>query len=73
MEEAKTIEDLNPIMCEYPFVYKVMTIDSYEEEKAYYGKHLKEYFKGEYLPLWKQRGETHKKYDGSHNWFSKKY
>lgn len=29
---AKTVEQLDPIMQEYPFIYKGMTIEAYHEE-----------------------------------------
>lgn len=59
MEEPKTVEDLMPIMLDYPFVYKGMTIEKYEEEKAYWGKHLDDFRNGSYKPLWVQNGEQH--------------
>lgn len=55
MENKETIDKWNPIMLEYPFVRKGMTVDEYEAEKEYYGKHLKEVRDGTYLPLWKQK------------------
>ena len=64
MEEAKTIESLDPRMWEYPFVYKGMTIEAYTEEKDYYGRNWKSVHDGKYMPLWKQRGENHERFDG---------
>lgn len=64
MEEAnKTIEDLNPALLEYPFIYKKMPIEKYNEEKEYYWKHLDDYHNGKYVPLWKQRKEKHEKFE----------
>lgn len=63
MDEAKTVEDLDSRYVEYPFVYSGMTIEAYNEEKEYYGKHWAEVRKGTYSPLWKQRGEKHEKFD----------
>ena len=64
MEGIKTVEQLEPIMLEYPFLYKGMTIDAYHEEKDYYGEHWSEVHAGTYKPLWKQRGEVHEKFTG---------
>lgn len=64
MGDIKTIEQLDPIMLEYPFLYKGMTIDAYNEEKQYYGDHWSDVHKGKYTPLWKQRGERHDRFKG---------
>lgn len=49
----KTIDDY-PILCEYPFYKKGMTIDEYNSEKEYYDAHIEEVRDGTYVPLWKQ-------------------
>lgn len=55
MEKNKnTIDDWNPILLEYPFVYEGMLEEEYHKEKEYWGNHLKEAREGTYLPLWKQ-------------------
>ncbi|WP_026655329.1 hypothetical protein [Butyrivibrio sp. AE3003] len=61
-KEVQTVEQLDPIMLEYPFIYKGMTIDAYHEEKKYYGEHWSEVHAGTYKPLWKQRGEEHERF-----------
>ena len=43
MDEPKTVEDLDPIMLEYPFIYAGMTIEKYNEEKLYLAHHWQEY------------------------------
>ena len=63
MEEFKTIEDLNPALWEYPFIYKKMPLEKYDEEKEYFFKHLDDYRSGNYIPLWKQRKEAHEKFE----------
>ena len=60
MADYKTVEDLDPRLREYPFVYKGMTIEEYDKEKEYYGKHWSEVHEGKYKPLWVQRGEKHR-------------
>ena len=55
-EQAKTIDDWNPILLEYPFVRKGMTEAEYDTEKAYYlSRPITELKNGEYKPLWKQK------------------
>lgn len=59
MEEPKgTIESLDPILLEYPFVRPGMTIEEYDEEREYYSRHSASDLKSrKYKPLWKQREE----------------
>ena len=49
------IDNWDPIMLEYPFVRKGMTLREYLEEKEYYYQHKSEIKTGEYKPLWKQK------------------
>jgi len=42
-------------MKESPFYYTGMSPDEYETERTYWGKHIKEWTQGKYLPLWKQK------------------
>ncbi len=55
MENKETIDDWDPIMKQYPFVRKGMTVEEYNKEKEYLGHHFKEYKEGKYIPLWKQK------------------
>lgn len=53
----EVIDNWDPILLEgYPFIREGMTRKEYEEEKEYWGKHLKDYKNGTYTPLWKQKG-----------------
>ncbi len=55
VEEKKTIDGLDPIMLEYPFVRQGMTLVEYYNEKEYYFKQKIEDIKSrKYIPLWKQ-------------------
>ncbi|MCR5775475.1 MAG: hypothetical protein K6G42_10365 [Lachnospiraceae bacterium] len=55
-KDNKTIDSLDPVMCDYPFVREGMTLDEYYEEKEYYIKQsVDDLKKGRYVPLWKQR------------------
>lgn len=49
------IDNWDPVMLEYPFVRKGMTLREYFEEKEYYYQHREEVKTGKYEPLWKQR------------------
>ena len=55
--EEETIDDWDPFLLEYPFIRKGMTVSEYEEEKNYWGAHLKEVKEGTYIPLWKQKNK----------------
>lgn len=48
------IDNWNPIMLEYPFVRKGMTLREYLEEKEYYNQHRQDVKDGIYKPLWQQ-------------------
>ena len=55
-EQGKTIESLDPIMLEYPFVREGMSLEEYYEEKEYYFKQTAEDLMNErYVPLWEQK------------------
>jgi hypothetical protein len=54
-KDEEIIDNLNPILLEYPFVRKGMTVSEYEKEKMYWGTHLEEVKAGTYIPLWKQK------------------
>ena len=53
--QQSTIDDWDARLLEYPFVYKGMTVEEYEKEKEYWGKHLEDVKNGTYSPLWKQK------------------
>lgn len=54
-DDLETIDSLDPIMLEYPFVREGMTIDEYYEEKEYYiNQSVDDLKNGRYIPLWKQ-------------------
>ena len=56
MSENNTIDSLDPIMLDYPFVREGMTLDEYYEEKDYYFRQSKDDIKNKkYQPLWKQK------------------
>jgi len=40
---------------ESPYFYDGITLGELEEETVYYAEHYKDYKKGDYIPLWKQR------------------
>lgn len=46
---------------EYPFVKKGMTVGEFREELRYFSEHRDAYKKGNYKPLWKQKGENNGK------------
>lgn len=55
-EQSRTIDNWNPILLEYPFVYKGMTEEEYFKEKEYYLSCPMSALKdGTYKPLWKQQ------------------
>lgn len=57
----KTIDVLDRRMThEMPFIRDdgTMTVKEYFEELEYYGKHIDDYHKGTYKPLWQQRLEA---------------
>lgn len=39
---------------EAPFWRNGMSTEEYEEEREYFNSHLKEFYEGNYVPLWKQ-------------------
>ncbi|MCM1190524.1 MAG: hypothetical protein NC541_14670 [bacterium] len=54
LELDDVIDNWSPLMLEYPFVRKGMTLREYFQEKDYYNQHRQEVKDGTYLPLWKQ-------------------
>lgn len=51
------IDDMDPILWQYPFVRldRTMTMKEFEMERKYYGEHLEDLEEGTYKPLWKQK------------------
>ena len=55
-EARETIDNWDHRLLEYPFVRKGMTVEEYEEEKAYYfSVPISDHKKSIYKPLWKQK------------------
>lgn len=40
---------------EAPYWRNGMTPEEYEEERDYFNNHLKEFYDGTYVPMWKQK------------------
>ena len=65
-----TVEEFNEFLktawysggqMEEPFFYHGISPEAYMEESIYLNKNLKEFYEGNYLPLWKQLGEKRTK------------
>lgn len=48
------VDTLHPILLEYPFVKKDMTVGEYFSERKYYEENWDDVITGKYEPLWKQ-------------------
>lgn len=54
MSKSSEKDWATPTLKEAPYWREGMTPEEYDKEREYLNNHIKEYWEGSYLPLWKQ-------------------